>query len=62
VRLYLLVANPDNGALQAMPFEGGLLDQPHRTMQAFQVMQAQYWEYLGEETERIKGRFGGSGH
>jgi len=52
--MYLLAADADNGSMHMLPFSGGLLEQPYRTMQVFEAVQAKFWERLGEQNESVK--------
>jgi len=56
VQLYLLAVNGDNGSMQALPYEGGLLEQPWRTMQVFEALQGKFCERLHEQNEAIERR------
>ncbi len=44
--MYLLYANGDNGSISAAPYWGGMMEQPIRTMQVFEALQAQMWAYI----------------
>lgn len=54
VRLFLLVVDRDNGQLGALPYSGGLLDQPWKTMQAFELLQVVFCEKLAEEMKKAE--------
>lgn len=53
LRLYDISRNPRYGNLEHLPAEGGLLDQPCKTMEALMVCVVAYQEKLGKDMERM---------
>jgi hypothetical protein len=54
IKLYLSVVDSENGAMHVLPYEGGLLNQPWRTMQVFEVIQSKFQQRLKEENESME--------
>lgn len=57
VNAFLIAVNPMSGAIQHLPFDGGVLDQPSRTMGIWRLMQAEFIAAMPKDgvTERIRG-------
>jgi len=58
VTAFLASVNPMSGALQHLPFSGGVLEQPSRTMSVWRHLQGLYIECMPKGdgvTERIRG-------
>jgi len=49
-----MCVNRETGELQVMPFSGGFLEQPSKTMDALQIIQERFCEKIFEEQERVK--------
>lgn len=52
--MYLLSVDGDNGSLKIMPYSGGLLEQPCRTMQVFKAIQEKMWEKIAKANKEIE--------
>jgi hypothetical protein len=52
--MYLSVVNGENGSMQVLPYEGGFMEQPYRTMQVFEEIRGVFGEKLAEETKTVK--------
>jgi hypothetical protein len=58
VDAFLASANPMSGAIQHLPYEGGVMDQPARTMSVWRLLQSEFIEAMPKGdgiTERIRG-------
>lgn len=53
IRLYDISRNPRYGNLEHLPAEGGMLDQPCKTMEALMICVNAYQEKLAKDTERM---------
>jgi len=52
--MYLLVVNGDNGSVPALPYAGGFMEQPYRTLQVFETIQGKFWEKLSEDNNKLQ--------
>ncbi len=52
--VYLPICDSETGDFRALPFPGGILDQPYLTMQVLKIIQAEYRKHLNEKVKRIR--------
>lgn len=57
MRAFSGAVNPMSGALQHLPFDGGAMDQPSRTMDIWRILQGVYCECMpkGDAIGAIRG-------
>ncbi len=53
VEMFIEVVDRENGSLFALPYSGGWLEQPYKTMQAIGLLQSLFSEKIREEMKRI---------
>ena len=51
--MFLTCVDRETGSLSVMPYQGGFLQQPHKTMQAIEIIQGRFRERLNEEIDKI---------
>ena len=51
--VFLPVCDSETGDFRALPFPGGVLDQPYMTMQVLKVIQAEYRKHLNEKLKHV---------
>lgn len=51
---FIYLASAKDGDMLGMPFEGGIFDQPYKTMCILLEIQGAYRQYICEETEKAK--------
>ncbi len=56
IRMYLLTVDGNNGSMRTLPYSGGLMAQPSRTMQVFEAIQDAFWEKIARDNESLKVR------
>lgn len=56
VQLLLSVINGDNGSMHALPYDGGFMEQPWRTMQVFAIVQGALREKLSDDMTSVRSR------
>jgi hypothetical protein len=52
--IFLPICDSETGDFRALPFPGGVSDQPYMTMQVMKIIQAEYRKHLNEKMKRIK--------
>jgi hypothetical protein len=58
IETFLAGANPMSGAIGHLPYAGGVMEQPSRTMGIWRMLQGEYIEAMPKGdgvTERIRG-------
>ena len=50
------MCDSENGNLNHLPEEGGMLDQPYLTMQVLKVIQGCYQEHLHEKIQKLQSK------
>jgi hypothetical protein len=51
-RLFFTCVNRENGTMQSLPFRGGVMDQPAKTLSVFETMQGLFMEHIKAQMDR----------
>lgn len=55
IRQFLLCVNHENATIEHLPYEGGIMEQPYKTMQVFELLQSLFIKQIRKEQNKKHG-------
>lgn len=55
IRVFLMCVNHENATIEHLPYSGGIMEQPYKTMQVFELLQTLFIKQINKEQNRKGG-------